>query len=57
MVLIADKTIRESKRDLEIYQVPLTTKPEVQSNYDIKINLLAVTKNKEESPYKPDPVL
>ena len=39
---------------MEIYQVPFTTKPEVQINFDIKINSLAVTKSQEESPYKPD---
>jgi len=35
--------ILESKRDLEINQVPITTKPEVPTNYGITSQLLAVT--------------
>lgn len=36
------KTILKSKRDLEINQAPITTKPVVQGNYGISIWLLAV---------------
>jgi hypothetical protein len=46
----------ESKRDLEFNQAPIATKPEVQENYGISTGLLAVTKFKEESPYKPESV-
>ena len=45
----------ESKRDLVINQVPITTKPEFQHQYCTQLKLLAVTLIvKEESPYKPD---
>jgi hypothetical protein len=47
----------ESKRDLEFNQAPIATKPEVQENYGISTGLLAVTKCKEESPYKPQTTL
>ena len=43
----------ESKRDLVINQVPFTTKPPLQNN-DTIMKLLAVTKFKEEPPYKPE---
>ena len=43
----------KSKRDLAINQVPITTK-HLSLNYGINLQLLGVTKCKEESPYKPD---
>ena len=43
----------ESKRDLAINQVPITTK-HLSLNYGINLQLLAVTKCKEELPYKPE---
>ncbi len=47
----------ESKRDLAINQVPITTK-QADRNYYIDTQLRAVTLIvKEESPYKPDPVV
>ena len=46
----------KSKGDLAINQVPITTK-HLSLNYGINLQLLAVSKCKEESPYKPDPVL
>jgi hypothetical protein len=44
----------ESKRDPVINQVPIATK-QALLNYGTLMKLLAVTKCKEESPYKPDP--
>ena len=43
----------ESKGDLAINQAPITTK-HLSLNYGINLQLLGVTKCKEESPYKPD---
>jgi hypothetical protein len=43
----------ESKRDPVINQVPIATK-QALLNYGTLMKLLAVTKCKEESPYKPD---
>ena len=46
----------ESKRDPVINQVPIATK-QALLNYGTLIKLLAVTKCKEESPYKPETTL
>ena len=46
----------ESKRDLVIDQVPITTKPPWPKYYTTS-KLLAVTKIKEKSPYKPEATL
>ena len=46
----------ESKRDPVINQVPIATK-QALTNYVTLMKLLAVTKNKEESPYKPETTL
>jgi diamine N-acetyltransferase len=43
----------ESKRDLAINQVPITTK-HLSLNYGINLKLLAVSKDKEEAAYKPE---
>ena len=43
----------ESKRDLAINQVPITTK-HLSLNYGINLKLLAVTQCKEEAAYKPE---
>ena len=47
----------KSKRDLAINQVPITTKPPLTELLHINEVTRSNFKNKEESPYKPDPVL
>ncbi|MCX6451368.1 MAG: hypothetical protein NTZ31_06725, partial [Actinobacteria bacterium] len=48
-----DKNQFGKQKGLGIHQVPITTKPPL-GNYCITSQLLAVTKFKEESPYKPE---